>query len=67
MLVLGHAIALSETLLKTTVLFYMNPLAFNWAQLLAMVPVVLAWFRAAGQREKSIRTALDREWAVTSP
>ena len=43
MLLVGHTIATSGTLLKTGLMFGMNPLALNWAQLLAMVPVTVAW------------------------
>lgn len=64
MLVVGNAIALSGSLLKTTVLFGMNPLAFNWAQLLAMGPVTLAWLAISASRERRIRADLDKEWAT---
>ena len=38
MLLLGHTMAVSGNLLKMGVIFGMNPLALNWAQMLALFP-----------------------------
>lgn len=62
MLMLGHTIATSGSLLKTGLIFGMNPLALNWAQLLAMAPVTLSWVRESSKRNRSIRKALDAQW-----
>lgn len=62
MMLLGHAIATSGTLLKTGVLYNMNPLALNYHQILAMAPVTTAWFAEAVAREDRINQALEREW-----
>lgn len=62
MLLLGHTIATSGTLLKTGLAFGMNPAALNYAQLLAMVPVTIAWFTEAAAREPRINQALEKEW-----
>ncbi len=43
MLMLAHLISTSGNLLKTGVIFSMNPLALNWSQMLALPPVTLAW------------------------
>lgn len=64
MLLLGHAIATSGTLLKTRVFYGMNPLALNYAQILAMAPVTAAWFKEAVARDHRISQALDGEWQV---
>lgn len=66
MLLLGHSIATSGTLLKTGVVFGMNPAALNYAQLLAMVPVTIAWFSEAVARDRRISRALEQEWQVLS-
>ncbi len=63
MLLLGHAIAASGNLLKTGAIFGMNPLALNWAQMLALAPVTLAWVRESVKRDRAIRSSLDAEWA----
>jgi hypothetical protein len=65
MLVLSHLIATSGNLLKTGVIFGMNPLALNWAQLLALPPVTLAWIIETLKRNRSIRVRLDEEWMST--
>ncbi|WP_433366961.1 hypothetical protein ACQPZX_38745 [Actinoplanes sp. CA-142083] len=62
MLLLGHTIATSGTLLKTGLLFGMNPAALNYNQILAMAPATIAWFREAVARDHRINQALDREW-----
>lgn len=62
MLLLGHAIATSGNLLKTGALFGMNPLALNWAQIITMLPVTLAWLRESVKRNRTIRKNLDAEW-----
>jgi hypothetical protein len=65
MLMLGHLIATSGNLLKSGVIFGMNPLALNWAQLLALPPVTLAWIIETLKRNHSIRDKLDEEWTST--
>ena len=65
MLMLAHLIATSGNLLKTGVIFGMNPLALNWAQMLALPPVTLAWISETLKRNGSIRRKLDEEWAST--
>src|SRR5829696_107506 len=62
MLMLAHLIATSGNLLKTGVIFGMNPLAMNWAQMLALPPVTLAWISETLRRDRSIRDRLDKEW-----
>jgi hypothetical protein len=62
MLLLGHAIATSGTLLKTGLVFGMNPAALNWSQLLSMVPVTIAWIAESAARDTRIRRGLDDEW-----
>lgn len=62
MLLLGHSIATSGTLLKTGLIYGMNPLALNYAQILAMAPATVAWFREAVARDHRISQALEREW-----
>jgi membrane-bound metal-dependent hydrolase YbcI (DUF457 family) len=62
MLLLGHTMAASGNLLKTGVIFGMNPLALNWAQMLALFPVAIAWVRESLKRDRAIRAALDEEW-----
>jgi hypothetical protein len=65
MLMLAHLIATSGNLLKTGVIFGMNPLALNWAQLLALPPVTLAWISVTLKRNRLIRDKLDEEWMST--
>ncbi|MFI5895857.1 hypothetical protein ACIA5D_37745 [Actinoplanes sp. NPDC051513] len=62
MLLLGHTIATSGTLLKTGLLFGMNPAALNYNQILAMAPATVAWFQEAIARDHRINLALEREW-----
>ncbi len=62
MLVLGHAMAASGNLLKTGVVFGMNPLALNWAEMLALFPATVAWMRESVRRDRAIREKLDAEW-----
>jgi hypothetical protein len=65
MLMVTHLIATSGNLLKSGVIFGMNPLALNWAQLLALPPVTLAWIIETLKRNRSIRHKLDEEWMST--
>jgi hypothetical protein len=65
MLMLAHLIATSGNLLKTGVIFAMNPLALNWAQMLALPPITLAWISETLKRNRSIRHKLDEEWVST--
>jgi hypothetical protein len=65
MLMLAHLIATSGNLLKTGVIFGMNPLALNWAQMLALPPVTLAWISETLKGNRSIRNKLDEEWMST--
>ena len=60
MLMLAHLIATSGNLLKTGVIFGMNPLALNWAQMLALPPVTLAWISETLKRNRSIRRQVGR-------
>ncbi|MET7397139.1 hypothetical protein ABZS66_27005 [Dactylosporangium sp. NPDC005572] len=62
MLLLGHTIATSGTLLKTGLLFGMNPAALNYNQILAMAPATIAWFKEAIARDHRISQALANEW-----
>lgn len=62
MLLLAHTIAASGNLLKTGAIFGMNPLALNWAQMLRLFPVTMAWVRESLKRDRAIRSALDEEW-----
>lgn len=62
MLLLGHTIALSGNLVKTGLIFQMNPLALNWAEILAFLPVTVSWISESIEREKFIRNKLDEEW-----
>ena len=62
MLMLGHTIALSGNLLKTGMIYQMNPLALNWAQILRLIPLCIVWIKESIQREKFLRERLDREW-----
>ncbi|MFC0864982.1 hypothetical protein ACFHYQ_22055 [Sphaerimonospora cavernae] len=64
MLLLGHAIATSGTLLKTGLLFGMNPAALNYNQILAMAPATIAWFKEAIARDHRINQALEKEWEL---
>ena len=62
MLLVGHTIATSGNLLKTGLLYGMNPAALNWAQLLAMAPVTVAFIAESAARDRRIRRGLDEEW-----
>ncbi|RQX13723.1 hypothetical protein DDE19_25255 [Micromonospora ureilytica] len=62
MLLLGHTLATSGTLLKTGLLFGMNPAALNYNQILAMAPATIAWVAEATARDHRITQALDKEW-----
>ncbi|UEJ81826.1 hypothetical protein Bra3105_13360 [Brachybacterium halotolerans subsp. kimchii] len=63
MLLMGHSLATSGTLLKTGVLFGMNPLALNYSQILAMGPTTLAWLRESSARDRRIARGLEETWA----
>lgn len=62
MLLLGNTIATSGTLIKTGLIFGMNPAALNYTQILAMAPALTAWIKEATERDHRIRRALDAEW-----
>ena len=62
MLMLGHTIATSGNLLKTGVIYGMNPLALNWAQALRMFPVTISWIKESAKRDRRIETRLTAEW-----
>jgi hypothetical protein len=62
MLALSHTLAVSGHLLKSGLVFYINPLTVNWNQILRCVPLLLAWVNEGLEREKTIRKALDEEW-----
>ena len=62
MLLLAHTIAASGNLLKTGAIFGMNPLALNWAQMLALFPATMAWVKESLKRDRTIRSSLDQEW-----
>ncbi|GAB4413214.1 MAG: hypothetical protein Fur0044_07560 [Anaerolineae bacterium] len=62
MLLLGHTIALSGNLVKTGLIYQMNPLALNWAEILRFIPVLISWIKADAGRNNLIRSELDAEW-----
>lgn len=62
MLLLGHTIATSGNLLKTGLIYAMNPLALNWAEMLYMFPVTVSWVRESAKRNRLIREKLNAEW-----
>jgi hypothetical protein len=64
MLLVGHTIATSGTLLKTGLLFGVNPAALNYNQMLAMAPATIAWFKEAVARDHRINHALEKEWEL---
>jgi hypothetical protein len=51
MLLLAHGIAASGNLLKTGVIYGMNPLALNWAEMLALFPVTMSWIKRKRKTE----------------
>lgn len=63
MLLLAHGIATSGNLLKTGAIYGMNPLALNWAEMLALFPVAMSWMRESMKRNRTIRHKLNAEWA----
>jgi len=63
MLMLGHTIAASGNLLKTGVIFGMNPLALNRAEFLTLFPVTVSWVNESLKRDRMIRNKLGAEWA----
>lgn len=62
MLLLGHTIATSGNLLKTGVIYGMNPLALNWAEMMRLLPVTISWIKESSKRNQLIRDKLDAEW-----
>jgi hypothetical protein len=62
MLLLAHTIATSGTLVKTGLIYGMNPLALNQAQIMAIGPAALAWIKESVARERRISEALADEW-----
>lgn len=62
MLLFAHSIAASGTLVKTGLIFGMNPLALNYAQLLAMAPASIAWLKESVARDRRIESALEKTW-----
>lgn len=62
MLMLGHTIALSGNLIKTGLIYQMNPLALNWTQILRWIPLCIFWIKESIEREKFLREQLDSEW-----
>ena len=62
MLMLGHTIALSGNLIKTGLIYQMNPLALNWAQILRWIPLCIFWIKESIERENFLREHLDSEW-----
>lgn len=62
MLLVGHSLATSGTLLKTGALFAMNPLALNYSQILTMAPASLAWLRESTARDRRITRGLEETW-----
>lgn len=62
MLLLSHAISLSGDVMKTGLLFQLNPLFLNWSHLLRFFPLMVCWIHEGIEREKFIRAKLDDEW-----
>lgn len=62
MLLLSHAISLSGNVMKTGLLFQLNPLFLNWSHLLRFFPLMVCWVHEGIEREKFIRAKLDDEW-----
>ena len=62
MLALSHTLAISGYLVKSGVLFHIDPLALNWSQMMRCLPLLLSWINQGIEREQSIRDALDEEW-----
>lgn len=62
MLMLAHTMAASGNLLKTGAIYGMNPLALNWAEMLALFPVTMSWITESTKRNLTIRNKLDEEW-----
>ncbi|GAK59544.1 hypothetical protein U27_06529 [Candidatus Vecturithrix granuli] len=62
MLLLSHAISLSGNVMKTGLLFQLNPLLLNWSHLLRFFPLMVCWIHEGIEREKCIRAKLDDEW-----
>lgn len=62
MLLLGHTIATSGTLIKTGLVYGMNPAALNHNQILAIAPAAIAWIKESTARDHRITQALDQEW-----
>lgn len=62
MLLLGHTIATSGNLLKTGIIYRMDPLALNWAEFLRLLPVTVSWMVASVERDRRIREKLGTTW-----
>jgi len=67
MLLLGHLLAATGNVVKIGIVSSMvgpesAPLAVNWAELLALVPVVVAFYAESLRRDNRIRNGLDSEW-----
>jgi len=62
MLLVGHTVATSGTLIKTGLVFGMNPAALNYNQILAVAPATMAWIKESTTRDSRITQALDKEW-----
>jgi hypothetical protein len=62
MLLLGHTMALSGNLVKTGLMYSVNPLALNWATLQRTTIVAISTFRESIKRDKILRDKLDQEW-----
>ena len=62
MLMLGHSIALSGNLLKTGMIYQMNPLALNWAILLRWIPLSISWLKESIRQENALEKQLEIEW-----
>ena len=67
MLLLGHMLATAGNVVKVGIIGSMvgpesAPLAINWAELLALLPVTIAFFSESLKRDQQIRSSLDAEW-----
>lgn len=62
MLLLSHTLAVSGHLVKSGIIFQIDPFTLNWSQLLRWIPLLLSWMNEGIEREQTIRSALDEEW-----
>lgn len=62
MLLLSHTLAVSGHLVKSGLIFQIDPLTLNWSQILRWIPLFLSWMNEGIEREQTIRGALDEEW-----